>query len=323
MNEETGEAEAAVSFSRWLQRNIRNLTKLDLTWDFTWDPTDRSEILRTIASATQLCSLQLVGICEKYGYLPASFAGVSALTNLTSLALVACDLDQLAFYSMLTLTQLRALTLIGMRLSFNDDEDDGEEGQIMPDLTSSVVNLTKLKLELPKRDNLVEELVCLGSLTKLVNLDLTCTPVPSGDLVRLVGGLPVTGIKICFDDIGHVPEIAGWIEGCVASTLRRLGLDMVAQASDPSFELQPQVSRLLSPLKSAGQQLQALDLTKVDLSEADSVKIITGLTQLTSLALFGCEFQDDGWALVEAGFGHLKVTYKVFGAGMSSYFHAW
>ena len=92
LNEETGDPDAIISFSRWLQRNTENLTGLDLT--LKWLPTeeeqeedeedtvDVSEMLQTITTGTRLRSLRL-DWNGAYKSLP--FAGLSALTNLTSL----------------------------------------------------------------------------------------------------------------------------------------------------------------------------------------------------------------------------------------------
>ena len=300
VNEETGEPDAAISFSRWLQRNIGNLTRLDLTFDGENYTFNASEVLQAITSATQLCSLRL----DLEQCLPEpSYAGLSALTTLTSLALCGCDLTSHAFSSIFALTQLRALCLFPV---------DVDVYGIMPDLTRSLVNLTRLTLD--NYDgravgHLESGLACIRSLTKLVDLDLRNSPVPSGNLVNLLRGLPVTGIEISLDDSGHVSKVAGWLERCVPSILRHLNLCM-PRYPGPVFELQPsQLVGLLSPLRSAGAQLQEIQLWNFDMSQADSVSIITGLTQLTSLTLY-CKFHDDGWALLEPAFACLEVREK-------------
>ena len=315
LNEETGEPDAAISFSKWLQHNIGNLTRLDLTLNGPPDDTfDASEMLQTITSATQLCSLRL-DLDDRY--LSESFAGVSALTNLTSLALCGCDLSPLAFSSTLALSQLRALDLrrVGVYVNGAEEEDS------MADLTSSLVSLTTLTLgDFSGWNDLEEGLACLRSLKELVHLDIRDPSFPSGNLVDLLGGLPITGIKIGLDDPVHVSEVAGSLERCVPTTLSWLSLVTDSGDTQPSSS---QVLRLLSPLRSAGPQLQQLTLNGFDLSQADSVSIITGLTQLTSLSILHCKFHDDGWALLEPAFAHLQVLFieKAGGDGMS-WFHA-
>ena len=140
--DETGEPDAAISFSRWLQRNIGNLTRLDLTMTGRNETFDASQMLQTITNATQLLSLRLDS--DYPWYLSESFVAVSALTNLTRLALCTCDLSPLAFSSILALTQLRALDLKIVNVLVVSDDD---EEQLMPDLTSSLVNLTSLALD--------------------------------------------------------------------------------------------------------------------------------------------------------------------------------
>ena len=309
LNEERGLPDAAISFSKWLQRNIRNLTALDLTLDgpyFGWAETyvGAPGMLQTITSATQLCSLR---INMSDWYLAESFAGVSSLTNLTSLALCSCELSVPTFSSLLALTQLRALDLRDMGVLVTEEEHH----HLMPDLTSSLVNLTSLTLVPPGGwGDLEEVLACMVSLPKLVALDIRDTYIESDNLVDLLGGLPITGVDILLTDPGHVPEVAGWLQRCVPSTLRFLGVSYYPGSRPPLPELQrSQLVRLLSPLRSAGAQLQELELIRVELSEADSVRIITGLTQLTNLDLL-CKFSDDGWALLEAAFAHLGVLGK-------------
>ena len=315
LNEETGEPDAAfTSFSRWLQHNLRNLTSLDLTLDREGDSFDAGpEMLQTIASATQLCSLGLSG---GLGWRSESFAGLSALTNLASLALCNGDVSPAVFSSMLALTQLRALDLNKVGVLVRDDDYDMEE-EIMPPLTSSLVNLTSLSLDVYACwFDLEGGLACLRSLTKLVALDIRNKVVPSGNLVNVLGRLPITGVEVALSDPGHVCDVAGWLERCVPTTLRYLEMRNLAYGTAtqptrvPSFELHPsQVARLLSPLRSAGKQLQVLKLRNFDLTQIDSVNIITGLTQLTSLNLF-CKFHDDGWALLEPAFAHFGVLRK-------------
>ena len=88
--------------------------------------------------------------------------------------------------------------------------------------------------------------------------------------------------------------------------MRQLDLS-IPEDPEPVFELQPsQVLRLLSPLRSIGARPELLELSGFDLSEVDSVSIITGLTQLTSLFLEG-KLHDDGWALLEAAFASLEI----------------
>ena len=292
VNEETGEPDDAISFSRWLQRNIGKLTRLDLKLESGRNTFDVSGMLQTISSATQLCSLRIDLDDLNHKCLSASFVPVSALSNMTSLGLCWCGLSSQAFSSMLALTQLRALELRHVGV------DGAEERQLMPDLTKSLVNLTSLTL-----DNfygwvdLESGLACIRSLRKLVDLDMRDTCIPSGNLVSLMEGIPITGVKICLDDPGHVSEVAEWLKGCVPSTLTCLVMDR-------ERDLEPsQVARLLTPLRSAGAQLQVLELESFDLSHADSVSIITGLTQLTSLDL-RCKFHDDGWALLKSAFAH-------------------
>ena len=301
---ETGQPDAAISFSRWLQRNIGNLTRLDLTSELPNDSSPGSEMLQTIISATHLCSLRLD---LRYEYLSDSYAGLSALTTLTSLALCNCQLSSPVFSSMLALTQLRALELRQVGVI---DYDEGQEG-IMSDLTSSLVNLRRLTLGAFSGwvTRLEEGLLCLRSLTKLVDLDIRGMYVPSDNLGNLIGGLPVTGVHISLDDPGHVSEVAGWLDRCVPSTGRCLKLSVSEQRNQVELLQSSQVARLLSPLRSGGAQLQVLYLSGLDLSRVDSVNIITGLTQLTSLSLF-CKFRDNGWALLEPAFAHLDVFGK-------------
>ena len=311
-NEETGEADAAISFSIWLQRNIGNLTRLDLTLklpgeeeeeEMLIDTYDGSEMLQTISGATQLCSLRLY---LDYRCPSECFVGLSALTNLTSLALGSCGLRLPAFSSILTLTQLKALDLRYVDVHVNEET-------ILPDLTSSLVNLTSLTLDnFSGLGNVGKGLACIRSLTKLVGLDIRNMSLPSGDLVPLVGGLPMTRVKIRLDDPRHVPEVAAWLERCLPTTLRCLCLYHLSPVggAQPLFEAQSsQVSRLLSPLRSAGPQLWRLSLSGFDLSQGESASIIAGLSQLTSLELF-CKFGDDGWALLEPAFVHLEILKK-------------
>ena len=225
-SEERGVHDAATSFARWLQRNIGNLTVLDISlWrpsimDASWDPTLKmprdtfvpSAMLRTITSATQLCSLRLD---MDYCYLSEPFVGVSALTNLTNLALSSCHLGGPAFYSMLALTQLRALDLNFVNVQVE------EEHQIMPDLTSSLTNLTSLThFKSAGLANLEKALACIRSLPKLVGLDIRGISIPSGKLQNLLGELPITGIQIGLDDPAHVSEVAEWLEHRLPVTLR-------------------------------------------------------------------------------------------------------
>ena len=115
-NVETGQPDAAISLSRWLQRNIGNLTRLDLTLYEGDDTFDMSEMLETIASALQLRSLRLD---LDHRYLSSSF---SALTNLTSFALYRCLLAAPVYSSMLALTQLRALDLTQVYVSVSGED---------------------------------------------------------------------------------------------------------------------------------------------------------------------------------------------------------
>ena len=342
LNEETGDPDAVISFSRWLQRNIENLTGLDLTLkrlptegeekDEGEDTVDVSEMLQTITTGTRLRSLRL-DWNGAYKSLP--FAGLSALTNLTSLALRCCDLSPPIFSSMLALTQLRALHLKFVLVHVpvnggeeedgeeeveneeeeeeeNEEEEEEEDGEFMPDLTSSLVNLTHLTLcNVHNLGEPEDGLACVRSLTKLVDLDISDTCIQSGDVINLTRGIPITGLEIWLEDAGHEFGVAGWLERCVPCTLRYLGLTIPWYEGEPACELQPsQVARLLSPLRSAGAQLQALRMFFFDLSDIESVSILTGLTQLTKLDLQECKFNDDGWALLEPAFAHLNIQVK-------------
>ena len=221
------------------------------------------------------------------------------------------------------LTQLRALNLISVDVLVEEEVED----KIMPDLTSSLVNLSSLTLDgFSGLVDLEEGLACVRCLAQLVSLDIPDLSAPSGDLVNLIGGLPVTGVQICINDAEHVSQVVGWLEGCVPTTLGCLALYIPGYNSHFFRPLQPsQVACLLSPLRSAGAQLQKLPLSFFDLSEADSVSIITTLTQLTNLKVI-CNVQDDGWALLEPAFAHLEVLKKdrcwVHGDDGMSWFHA-
>ena len=344
LNKETGEPDAAISFSEWLGCNIEHLTRLDLTFGMpslgVSEPPkyEAAGMLLTITGATQLCSLRLnrfpyMSHCFPYQTIANGpvFAGFSALTTLTSFALHSCSLSRPAFSSVLAaLTQLRELDLKDVRVLADDEdeyEDEDEEEDIMQVLTSSLVNLRSLTLNnfnglptllptLNRNHNLstlvcVEDgLVCIRSLPKLVHLDIRGTLVPSGKLVDFTRGLPVTGVTISLHDPGHVLEVAGWLERCVPTTLRYLELYMPGnfERFSRTFELQPsQVSRLLAPLGAAGGQLQALKLRGFDLSQGDSVNSITRLTHLTSLSLYDCKFHEDGWALLQQAFADILV----------------
>ena len=316
LNEETGKPDVAISFIKWLQRNIGNLSSLDLTSEVGIPTFAKysalSKMLQTITSTTQLCSLRLD---VENGTMFGAIEMLSALTNLSSLALCSCHLSSGSFSSMLALTQLRALELRDVDVR---PDMEGEQ-QIMRDLTSSLVNLTSLTLiNPPGWLDVKEALACIRSLPKLVDLDIRGTFILSGSLVSLVGGLPITGLMLCLEDPGHIFDVAGWLERCVPSTLRCLQLSTWRNCWPSSS----QVSRLISPLSAAGPQLQSLTLLGCDLSQADSVNIITGLTQLTSLKL-RCEFQDDDWGLLEPAFARLEVLEKnrVSYSGMS-WFHA-
>ena len=304
LSEQSGEPDDAISFSRWLQQNIGNLTRLDLTLVMLRYTFDTSEMLQTITNATQLCSLRLY---EGVRYLSESFEGFSALTNLTSLALSRCELRFCSYSSVLALTQLRALELKDVYVLVTDEE---EKGKVM---TSSLVNLTSLTLnDFSGWRDLEQGLVCIRTLTMLMDLDMSGMEVPSR-MFNLLGGLPISGVRISLSDPGHVSEVAGWLERCIPTTLRRLDLSIIG--SSPYLRaggsrLQPsQVARLLSPLKSAGAQLQELTLRWFDISQANMVNTITGLTQRTRLEL-NCGVDDDGWALLEASFPHLEVLIK-------------
>ena len=192
----------------------------------------------------------------------------------------------------------------------------------MPNLTSSLVNLTSLTIyRFSGWDADVEKgLACLCSLKKLVDLDIMETSVPSGNQVNVTTGLPITGIKIKLIDPGHVSDVAGWLERCVPTSLRHLDLSITGFPK-PNFEVQPsQVARMLSPLRSAGSQLKVLMLHYFDFSHSDSVNIITGLTQLTYFDLMG-KFCDDGWALSKPAFAHMEGygNRTGYGDGMSRF----
>ena len=156
-----------------------------------------------------------------------------------------------------------------------------------------------------------------------MDLDIRGAPVSSDNLVSVTRGLPITGVQIYLDDPGHVSACAGWLECRVPASLRCLDLYIGPDYPTPLFELQAsQVACLLSPLRSAGAQLQALQMRNVDLSQAGSISIIIGLTQLTSLHLV-CKFHDDGWALLEPAFACLEVRVKerfYTGDGMSCFY---
>ena len=96
--------DAAISYSEWLQRNIANITSLDISLAGPFDTSmaaclPLADILRTISSATQLCDLRLsfkstdedddddVSGVETDVVLPESFTGLAALTDLTTLAI--------------------------------------------------------------------------------------------------------------------------------------------------------------------------------------------------------------------------------------------
>ena len=312
LQEETGEPEAAISFSIWLQRNIGNLTRLDLTIRRPMHTFKASKILQTVSSATQLCSLRL-DLDQRY-LSTETFAGFSALTNLTNLTVCSCSLSFPTFSSILALTQLRALDLSHVHVDADgegqgegEEEEEREEYDMMAVLTRHLVNLTSLALDsVSGCVDLEEGFEGVRSLPNLVDLDIRGMVVPSGSLVSLTKGLPITGIKIRLDDAEHVSEVAGWLERCVPTTLRCLYL-FIPGYPKPCFELLPcEVAPLLSPLRSAGAQLQELDLSSFGLSQAGSVSIITELTQLTSLDLL-CNFHDDGWTLLEPAFAHLGV----------------
>ena len=328
LNKETGDPDAVISFSRWLQRSIGNLTRLDLTLKRPWTEEeeeegtiDASEMLQTITTATQLRSFRFGLTTVDMSVEP--FARLSALTNLTSLGLCSCILTPPAFSSMLALTQLRALDLNFVHVyapanganadEGQDEEEEEEEEEFrLPDLTSSLVNLTHLTLYNVRDWGDIEDgLACVRSLKKLVDLDIRGTWIPSGDLINLTRGLPISGLEINLVDAGHVSEVAGWLERCVPCTLRYLDLT-IPSYPEPFCELRPsQMVRLLSPLRSAGAQLLVLNMCFFDLCDVDSVSIITGLTQLTKLSLQSCKFNDDGWGLLKPGFAHLRM----FGRG--------
>ena len=311
-NRATWELDAAISFSRWLQHYIHNLTRLDLTFDMSGYSYHGPEILQAIISATQLCSLRL-DLSDNDRYLPKTFVGMSALTNLTSLALYSCRLEPPDVSSLLALTQLRVLDLRDVVL-VNEEQQQQEQQRLMPELTSSLVNLTSLTLrklsgwaDLDDGLTDVEEgLACLRSLPKLVDLDIRDTTIPSGGLVPLVGELPLTGVKISLTDPGHIFKVAGWLERGVPTTLRCLGLYIQRDTQLSSS----QVTHLLSPLRSAGPQLKELTLLGFDLSQADNVRIITDVTQLTCLDMKACRYDDESWALLEPGFPHLHVYWR-------------
>ena len=202
-NEITGKFDAADSFTEWLKRNIGNVTRLDLA--LYGQKYTETKMLKTITSATQLRSLRikLSSNCQ-WG-----LGGLSALTGLTSLALQSCIFGPSTLSSILELTQLKALDLrsvsfspLGLR--------HVDPGECMPHLTNSQVNLTHLTVD--NFDGLVdpeEDLPCVRSLTKLVDPDIRSTSIPSGNLIELTEGLPITGVKISLDDAGHVSKFPG------------------------------------------------------------------------------------------------------------------
>ena len=312
LDEENGQPEAAISFSNWLQHNISKLTALHFSLDGPFDRRDSFDdtvMMQAITSATQLCSLGLSHTGGPIWALSGSLSGASALTSLTSLTICHCVLPSPVFSSILVLTQLRALELRDVAGYVPGLHDVGLI-QHMPRLASSLMYLTKLTLRnfgpWELSGGAERLLPRIRTLTRLMELDISDNYVPSSNIVQLVGGLPVTGINISLVDPGHVSQVSAWLESCVPATLKRLTLEVPGNER-PRFELQAsQVSCLLSPLRSAGSQLQALALRFLDLSALPSVTVITGLTQLSVLyLLFKCN--QAGWALLRPAFAHLEV----------------
>ena len=300
----TGQPDAAISYSEWLQRNIAKITSLDLSLEGPLNTFNLADMLHTISSATHLCDLRL-SFNPDTDYKSAnhdlleSFAGMAALSNLTSLVIHECDVCPPAISSISVLTQLRALDLTGVGFPRCYD-GEGHELELLPELISSLGDLTRLTLNSTGDWNLDVCVPSLCSLAHLVELDIRRGIFSSSSLQSLQA-LPIAGIWIALTDSGHVSEVAGLLERCIPTRLKWLTIQITS-----GLELQSsQVSRLLAPLRSAGSQLQGLYLDKLDLSQAD-VSIITGLTQLKRLDLV-CNFDDGGWALLEPAFAHLEL----------------
>ena len=292
---ETEQPDAVISFSEWLQHHIAKITSLDLSLERPSDTSDFADMLHTISSATHLCKLRLdLDYNDDNGDVPESFAGLAALTNLTSLTLKHCNLYLPAFSSISSLTQLRTLDLTGVGFLGCYNE---EGAKLLPELISNLGNLTHLTLSgYGYWDSQLVD--CVRGLANLVELDIRRGLVSSSS-IQLLQGLPITGVWIILRDPGDVIQVASWLERCIPTTLECL---MIRFLRD--FELQPsQVSCLLAPLRSTGPQLQGLSLVGLLLSQAD-LSIITGLTQLTELEL-ACKCDDGGRALLQPAFAHL------------------
>ena len=292
--------DAAISYSEWLQRNIANITSLDLSLKGPFDISMAAclplvDILRTISTATQLCDLQLnfkdtdddddddvwSGV-----ELPESFTGLAALTDLTTLGIHNGDLSASALSTISVLTHLRALDLTCVHLHEGDANEEGQK--ILPQLLSSLGNLTHLTLNSMWDWNLVKCVPSLRSLSHLVGLDMR----KQGSFIYACSihhfqGLPITGMWILLNRPEDGGALAHWLQHCIPTTLEWLTI-----SSPPFRELQPSQAMCpagwLAHLRSAGPQLRGLVLECVCLSEAD-VRMIEGLTQLTRLDLSSCK----------------------------------
>ena len=256
---------AVHQLASWILKHGYRLLKLNLN---VVTSIDVVPLLQALPAATQLKDLQLT--FEEEADLGHVMQSVSGLTKLTSLSITNGETFPLSISSLLSLTQLRSLSLV----------DTSEWGYAsIHSIASSLVQLTSLDLSGSDLEDCISHFSALRSLTGLQELRLDDIIVPSQLLAEL-DGLPVTAIGISFRTAGDVSVTSSWLRPRLTNKLESVWLtDWEAQSVIEGSDL----VRLLPAFSAAGPQLKELELHLAHLSPV--VSQVTGLTQLTRVVL--------------------------------------
>ena len=258
-------SEAAQQFAAWVLKHRHRLLRLSVHDSEPYRAAVVKPLLEAIPAASQLRDLHLTSdnVFQECGFL-------QSLSSLTCLSMHAVGIPPDTISSLLALTQLRSLALTKMF----DLVDFTLIARSLVQLTSVEFSSNYMELR-----NSIGQLSALRSLTGLQQLRLGDVCVPSQRLGEL-DGLPVTEIGVSINTAEEISIASSWLQPRLADKMESIWL---TDSWGPQVIGESDLVKLLPALSAAGPQFKVLGLYFTHFNPL--VSQLTGLTQLTSLAL--------------------------------------
>ena len=295
---------AAQQLAQWILQHGSALGRLSITAQ-PYPASVDQQLLQSLSSAAQLSSLML----DLAGNDDTCSVNLASLTKLTSLSILSARLSATTVSSLVSLTKLHELNLIGV-----EADADVDCSKLMKDLGSQLVKLTSIDLS---SNNLFSwsDYCALKALPLLTQLHLRGVRILCHDLISSGRGLPIASARVRLD-AADVTQFTAWLLVKMPGELQYLQL----WDKEPTSE-EAVVAKLVAAVKVAGPQFKSLGLYSFHNLNSYHMAEVAGLTQLTSLCLWGLRIDDAALcqlsSLSSLGMLYMYGSHSITGAGGS------